>query len=198
MALCLQTNPKPILCAHGRFCSLVTQPSPVAVVSTWVGTPLYWCLSWRPWTTGKHFLVDGIFSVWRISVAWIAIAHHPSHHGHWGRCKGAKNCSQGIECALPASACLSMPRQAFLGRVHQDYDSWWSIVQPLLLQSNRHGRPCPGRWSCSSCCFQEIFNPCFLETGNAIRSQAWTAWVAGGMTNILLCETISVRARRWS
>ena len=34
-------------------------------------------------------------------MAWIAIAHHPSHHGHRGRCKGEKKCSHGIECALP-------------------------------------------------------------------------------------------------
>ncbi len=83
-----------------------------------------------------------------------------------------------------------MHRQAFVGRVRQDYDFWWGI---LLLQSSRHGRPCPGRWSCASCCFQAPPTQCLLQTGNALRSQAWTAWVAGGMTSIRLRETISVR-----
>ena len=191
------------LCAHGRFSSLDEQPSQVAVVSTWLGTPFYWCLSWRPWpwlptcwTTGMYFLVFGIVAAYCLSLAWIAIAHRPSHDGHWGRCQGARNCSHGIGCALPTWACLSMPRQGFLRRVRQDYDFWWSIVQPLRLQSRRHGRPCPGRWSCASCCFQETFKPCLLETGSAIRSQAWTAWVAGGMTSIRLHDTISVRAGR--
>ena len=92
----------------------------------------------------------------------------------------SKKLFASIGCALPPWACHSMHRQAFLGRVRQDYDFWWSIVQPLLLQSKTHGRPCPGRWSCASCCFQETSIPCPLETGNALRSQAWTAWVAGG------------------
>ena len=145
----------------------------------------FWCLSWRPWlptcwTAAKYFLVDGIVSAYGLSVAWIAIAHRPSPFGHWGRRQGARCCSHGIECALQVWACRSMHRQTFLGRIGQDYEFWWSIVQPLLLQSNRHGGHCPGRWSCASCCLQETFIPCLLETGHALRSQAWTAWVAGG------------------
>ena len=113
------TNPKPIFCAYGRFSALDIQPSPVAVVSTSLRTPFHWCLSWRPWlptcwTTGKIFLMDGRASAWGLSVAWIAIAHRPSHDGHCGRCQGARNCSRGIEWALPTWACLSMHRQAFL------------------------------------------------------------------------------------
>ena len=201
--LCVSNQSKGRFVCRGRFCSLDVQPSPVAVVSTWLGTPFCWCLSWRPWlptcwTTVKYFLVDGIVSAWGLSVTWIAIAHCPSHDGHRGRCQGARNCSHGIKRAWPPWACLSMHPQTFLGRVRQDYDFWWSIVQPLLLQSGRHGRPCPGRWSCASRCFQETLIPCLLETGNALRSQATTAWVAGGMTSIRLRETIWVRAGRWS
>ena len=46
--------------------------------------------------------------------------------------------------------------------------------------------------------YQEAFTPCLLQTRNAPRSQAWTAWIAGGMISIRLRKTISVRARRWS
>ena len=150
------------------------------------------------WTTGKCSLLDGIASAWALSVAWIAIAHRPSRDRRCGRSQEENNCSHGNDWDLQTWACLSMHRQAFLGRVRQDYDFWWSITQPLLPQSNKHGRHCPGRWSCLSCCFQETFTSCLVEPGNALRSQAWAAWVAGGMTRIRLRETISVRARRWS
>ena len=51
------------------FLSLDTQPSPVAIVSTWLGTPFYWCLSvlivLKALTTnswdhriGRHFLAE--------------------------------------------------------------------------------------------------------------------------------------------
>ena len=95
-----------------------------------------------------------------------------------------------------ASLCLSV--DALTGISWQSSSGLWLLMKhcsALLRQSIRHGRPSPGRWSCASCCFQETFGPCLHQTGNALRSQAWTAWVAGGMIRSALFN-LAMLARR--